>query len=158
MAIRFSRLIRSGMQDTYTRTVAEIYMNTKSTAETMVFMSHKTGDTKAQVEARYIVDKHHVHVYMAEWDDRVYGDSAVLPEHIMHAIRLSDGFLLNVIPEIGKSMWIGYEIGGAHAMRKSRAKIMLEPVGNLPSVVDALRPLENRGELDRWISRILVSK
>ena len=73
----------------------------------------------------------------------------------MRAIRLSDGFLLNVIPEIGDSMWIGYEIGGAHAMNKSRAKIMFRPVEKLPSVVDALRPIRNRGELDLWIRNVI---
>lgn len=158
MTIRFSRLIQPGKRDTHQKMEAESYLNTKSASETMVFLSHKTGDTKAVVEARYIADRYGVRVYMAEWDDRVHRESAGLPDYIMNAIRKSDGFLLNVIPEIGTSLWIGYEIGGAHAMRKSRARIMLEPVGNLPSVVNALRPLQNRGELDQWICRILIYK
>ena len=36
----------------------------------------------------------------------------------MRAIQNSNGFLVNVIAEIAVSMWIGYEIGGAHAMEK----------------------------------------
>ena len=70
----------------------------------MVFLSHKTGDAKALVEARYIAENHRVQVYMAEWDDQVYGDSAALPDHIMKAIRESNGFLVNVIAEIAASM------------------------------------------------------
>ena len=154
MAIMFNRLIRPGLGDTRERVLAESYLNLKSAADTMVFLSHKTGDAKAEVEARYIADKHRVQVYMAEWDDEVYGDSSALPDHIMKAIRQSDGFLVNVIAEIAVSMWIGYEIGGAHAMGKSRAKIMYGQVRRLPSVVGALRSLRNRGELDRWITSI----
>ena len=91
---------------------------------------------------------------MAEWDDEVYGDSTALPDHIMKAIRQSNGFLVNVIAEIAVSMWIGYEIGGAHAMGKSRAKIMYAQVPRLPSGVGALSSLRNRGELDRWVNSI----
>lgn len=80
-------------------------------------------------------------------------DSDNLPDHIMRAIRKSDGFLVNVVADIAVSMWIGYEIGGAHAMEKSRAKIMYRQVGRLPSVVGALETLRNRNELDRWITR-----
>lgn len=154
MAIMFNRLIRPGLGDTRERVLAESYLNLKSAADTMVFLSHKTGDAKAEVEARYIADKHRVQVYMAEWDDEVYGDSSALPDHIMKAIRQSDGFLVNVIAEIAVSMWIGYEIGGAHAMGKSRAKIMYAQVPRLPSVVGALSSLRNRGELDRWVNSI----
>ena len=154
MAIRFSGFIQPGEPDTLERMVAEIYLYKKTSAETMVFLSHKTGDMKAQYEARYIADKHHVEVYMAEWDNRVYGDSADLPDHIMNAIQRSEGFLLNVIREIGTSMWIGYEIGGAHAMGKLQAKIMYELVGRLPSVVDVLPSLRNRNELDSWVRSI----
>ena len=156
--MRFSRLIRPGMQDTYERTVAQRYLNTKSAAETMVFLSHKTGDTKAVIEAQYIVDKHRVQVYITEWDDKIFGDPVGLPDYIMSAIRKCDGFLLNVVPEIGNSLWIGYEIGGAHAMGKLQAKIMYESVARLPSVVNALLSLRNRGELDQWISGILINK
>ena len=88
---------------------------------------------------------------MTEWDDDVQGDSTELPDHIMTAIKKSDGFLVNVISEIAVSMWIGYEIGGAHAMEKSRAKIMYNEVRRLPSVVGALRSLRSRNELDLWI-------
>ena len=90
----------------------------------MIFLSHKIGDKQAEAEAKYIAEKHRVQVYMAEWDDNVQGDSIELPNNIMIAIRKSDGFLVNVVAEIAVSMWIGYETGGAHAMEKSRAKIM----------------------------------
>ena len=88
---------------------------------------------------------------MTEWDTTVAGDSAELPEYIMNAIRKSDGLLVNVIAAITRSMWIGYEIGGAHAMRKALAKIMYEEVSPLPSVVGALESLRSRPALDRWI-------
>ena len=116
-------------------------------------MSHKTGDNQAEVEARYIEQRHGVGVYMVEWDDHVNDDTNQLPNYIMNAIRESDGFLVNVIAQIVVSMWIGYEIGGAHAMRKSRAKIVYREVGRLPSVVGALESLRSRSDLDHWITR-----
>ena len=151
MAIRFNRLIRSGQTDTNNRFTAESAVIAKSASDMMVFMSHKTGDLEAEREARYISAEHRVQVYMTEWDDNVQGDSNELPDHIMTAIRKSNGFLVNVIAEIAVSMWIGYEIGGAHAMEKSRAKLMYNDVRSLPSVVGALRSLRSRNELDLWI-------
>lgn len=153
MAIRFNKLIRPDQPDIESRYVAEDVVRSKTAAadDTMVFMSHKTGDVQAEIEAEYIASKHGVKVYMAEWDDHVDGDSSQLPDYIMDAIRRSDGFLVHVIARIAVSMWIGYEIGGAHAMEKSRAKIMYEEVGRLPSVVDVLDSLRSRNALDRWI-------
>ena len=119
----------------------------------MVFMSHKTGDRQAEREAQYISLMHRVMVYMAEWDDHVQTDSDQLPDHIMTAIRKCDGFLVNVSAEIAVSMWIGYEIGGAHAMQKPRARIMHEWITDLPSVVNVLERLRDRYELDRWIRK-----
>ena len=110
----------------------------------MLFMSHKTGDKQAEEEAAYIVRKHGLKVYMTEWDDNVEGDSDQLPDYIMAAIRSSNAFLVNVSARISVSMWIGYEIGGAHALRKSSAKIMYFPISNLPSVVRALHSLRDR--------------
>lgn len=153
MAIRFNRLIRPEMPDISTRLDANLEVSFKSESDTMIFMSHKTRDSQAETEARYISDKHGVQVYMAEWDDDAQSDSNELPDHIMRAIRKSDGFLVNVTAEIAVSMWVGYEIGGAHAMEKSRAKIMYKKVHRLPSVVGALSALHNRDELDRWIRR-----
>lgn len=155
MAVTFNKFIRPNLTDIKQSTLVEGHLRSSSAADFMVFLSHKTGDDTAEIVARHIADEYHVEVYLAEWDDRIYGDSIGLPNHIMRAIRLSDGFLLNVIPEIGDSMWIGYEIGGAHAMNKSRAKIMFRPVEKLPSVVDALRPIRNRGELDLWIRNVI---
>lgn len=151
MAIRFNRLVRPHQAAIEDRFVAESVMLAKAASGTMVFMSHKTGDRQAVREADYIADKHNIKVYMAEWDDNVQRDSNQLPDHIMNAIRNSDGFLVNVIAEIAVSMWIGYEIGGAHAMRKSRAKIMYKEVRGLPSVVHALRSLHSREALDQWV-------
>ena len=114
-------------------------------------MSHKTGDWQAVSVAQYIAQRHRVEVYMAEWDDQVDTDSVELPDYIMKSIRESNGFLVNVTSAIADSMWIGYEIGGAHAMGKSRAKIMYESVYRLPSVVGALETLRGQNELDLWI-------
>ena len=152
MAITFNKLIRPYSEDIEQLFLVESHLRYKS--EIMMFLSHKTGDDTAETVAKYISEKHHIEVYMAEWDDRVSGDSAGLPDHIMNAIQRSEGFLLNVIREIGTSMWIGYEIGGAHALGKPRAKFMYEPVGKLPSVVGALESLRNRSDLDSWVRRI----
>ncbi len=151
MAIRFNRLIQSGRMYTDNILLAESAVKSKSVSDKMVFMSHKTGDSKAELIAKYISDNHRVQVYMTEWDDNVHGDSNELPDQIMTAIRESDAFLVNVIAEIAVSMWIGYEIGGAHAMGKSRAKFMFYEVSRLPSVVGALKTLRSLDELDIWI-------
>ena len=151
MSIRFNRLVKSDGTSVQTRSLAESSISRKSRYDRMVFMSHKTGDDSAEEEAKYIARKHGVAVYMAEWDDDVDGDTDDLPDHIMDAIRKSDGFLVNVVAAIRRSMWIGYEVGGAHAMGKNRAKIMYRYVTRLPSVVGVLRTLANRPALDRWI-------
>ena len=119
----------------------------------MVFMSHRTGDTDAECEARYIQRKLGLKVYMAEWDPHVHGDSNALPDYIMRAIDASQAFLVHVIDEIKVSMWIGYEIGGAHAKEKPRAKIMYCTVGRLPSVVDVLPTLPSRCRLVMWLQQ-----
>ncbi len=69
----------------------------------------------------------------------------------LHNLSWMIGFLVNLIEEITASMWVGYEIGRAHAMEKSRAKILYNEVCHLPSVVGALRPLRNRKELDQCV-------
>lgn len=155
MAIRFSKLIRPDRTDINNRFLAENAVIAKAASDKMVFMSHKTGDRQAEIEAKYISNKHQLQVYMAEWDDDAYGDSSELPNHIMMAIRKSDGFLVNVIAAIAVSMWVGYEIGGAHAMEKVRAKIMYKEVRRLPSVVGALETLRSRPEVDLWIRRYI---
>ena len=151
MAVRFSKLVRPWKDDIDNRYLAERIVIAKADNDKMVFLSHKTGDNRAENEAQHIARTHGVKVYMAEWDDNVQGDSEEVPEQIMKAIRKSDGFLVNVTAAIAISMWIGYEIGGAHAMRKSRAKIMYTQIFGLPSVVGALNSLRSRDELDRWI-------
>lgn len=151
MAVRFNKLVRPGESAVLRETTASYEMLLKKDSAKLVFLSHKTGDRQAEEEARYISTKHRVHVYMAEWDDDVDGDTTELPNIIMEAIESSDGFLVNVIPRIAISMWIGYEIGGAHAMQKVRAKTMYQQVNGLPSVVSALPTLRNRTQLDHWI-------
>ena len=157
MSIRFSGLIRPGQGIVRSRYAADIWVGIKDASTAMVFMSHKTGDKQAEMEAEYIAQAHGVQVYMAEWDDRIAGDSQELPDYIMNAIRESDGFLVSVIEEIRISMWIGYEIGGAHALQKSRARIMHNSVHSLPSVVAALESLWTRNALDLWIKRKVLS-
>ena len=66
----------------------------------------------------------------------------------MEAIQESEGFLVNVTDPIVISMWVGYEIGGAHALQKPRAKFMTSRVSKLPSVVSALRTLHDFAALD----------
>ena len=151
MPVIFNKLVRPGFAETRNMYSAENVVVAKTASDKMVFMSHKTGDLQAEREANYISEKHRLLVYMTEWDDDVQGDSSELPNQIMAAIRKSDGFLVNVIAEIAISMWIGYEIGGAHAMEKSRAKIMYRKIYRLPSVVGALASLISRDELDQWI-------
>ena len=151
MAVKFNRLVGHYRTDSRDQSDATRFVRTKSDSDTMIFMSHKTGDYRAAREAEYIAQRHGMKVYMAEWDDHVDHDSKDLPDYIMDAIRKSNGFLVNVIAEIVVSMWIGYEIGGAHAMRMSRAKIMYDPIRRLPSVVAALESLRDRPALDLWI-------
>ena len=158
MAIRFNRLLRPGLQDHVSRAQADSTLSSMAPAERLVFMSHATADRLAESEARYIVSKHNVAVYLAEWDDNVQGDSNQLPDYIMNAIRRSNGFLVNVSAAIGTSMWIGYEIGGAHAMGKSRARRMHDRIVSLPSVVTALKSLDNRTELDQWIRQYVTPR
>ena len=149
--VRFNRLVRpSGARVT---SLMEADRVMKASATTTLFLSHKTGDYAAGREADYIAETHDVEVYMAEWDPDVDGDSNELPEHIMDNIRQSDGFLVCISPLIATSMWVGYEIGGAHAFRKSRAKVTYNyPIpSDMPSVVESLRPLGSRRALDRWI-------
>ena len=123
-----------------------------------VFMSHKTDDRAAEREARYISSKHNVAVYMAEWDGGIQNpNSLALPAYIMQAIGASRGFLVHVILKIETSMWIGYEVGVAHALDTCRARITYNASQRLtlPAVVGALPSLDDRTALDGWISRIL---
>lgn len=152
MGIRFSRLVRSGYQsDIGDRFAADRAVRAKASTDRMVFMSHKTGDRQAASVAQHIALRHKVEVYMAEWDDEVDTDSIELPDYIMKTIRASNGFLVNVTSAITDSMWIGYEIGGAHALGTVRAKIMYTSVNRLPSVVGVLKTLRSQNELDSWI-------
>lgn len=92
---------------------------------------------------------------MAERDGTITKPrSLALPGYIMQAIGARRGRLVHVIARIVDSMRIGYEVGGAHALRKSRARIMYSagvPAPPLPAVVGALDPLPNQAALDSWI-------
>ncbi len=117
-----------------------------------VFISHKTDDSHAEGTAQYITRRHGVVTYLAEWDPSVNPNSPTLPDYIMTHIRTSHGFLVSVRPQIAISMWVGYEIGGAHAHRVPRAKLLFDIVHGMPTVVEALAPLRTRPELDAWIA------
>ena len=117
-----------------------------------VFISHKTNDPHAEELAQYITRRHHIVTYLAEWDPGVNPNSPTLPDYIMDHIRTSQGFLVSVRPQIAISMWVGYEIGGAHAHRVPRAKMVFDPVHAMPSVLEAIRALHTRSELDSWIT------
>ncbi|MDE0106919.1 MAG: hypothetical protein OXN96_03875 [Bryobacterales bacterium] len=118
-----------------------------------VFISHKTDDSQAEEVARYITTQHGIITYLAEWDPNVRHDSLALPDYIMREIQISDGFLVNVRPQIAISMWVGYEIGGAHAHEVPSAKMMFSHVTGMPSVVEALKSLKDYPDLDDWIRR-----
>ena len=150
MGIRFNRLVGGVFYATHSANFAYNALLSKPANTKMVFLSHKTGDSSAERVAEHIHRVHGVLVYMAEWDDHIDTDTSALPDYIMYQIRQSDGFLVNVISAISVSMWIGYEIGGAHALNKSRAKIMHTTVV-LPSVVAALDSLDSDPALDNWI-------
>ena len=152
MAIRFNKFFNPGRAAVLNRSSADSSVHAMDSGDRMVFMSHKSGDRQAEEHAQYIMQRHGVSVYMVEWDDHVDSDSTELPDYIMTAIRRSSAFLVNVTAAIAVSMWIGYEIGGAHAMGKSRAKIMFSLVPDLPSVVAALDSLRDRFALDQWIA------
>ena len=121
-------------------------------------MSHKTGDRDAGRLADHIFGRHGVYVYMAEWDDDITDHSAGnLPDHLMEKIKESDGFLVNVTSQIAVSMWVGYEIGGAHALDKPRAKYDHTSV-LLPSVVEALETLTSLLDLSGWIEKHILGR
>ncbi|MDE0373991.1 MAG: hypothetical protein OXI73_15810 [Rhodospirillales bacterium] len=116
-----------------------------------IFISHKTNDSHAEDLARYITRQHRIVTYLAEWDPTVNPNSITLPDYILTQIRTSRGFLVSVRPQIAISMWVGYEIGVAHAQSVPRAKIVFDHVTTMPTVVEALDALRSRPELDAWI-------
>ena len=150
MMLRFNKLVLHDRPNIEIEYSARDFFTTRP-SHPVIFMSHKTGDYRAEREAERISEEHKVGVYMAEWDENIDGDSKELPEYIMKAIRSCKGFLVHVVASIVDSMWIGYEIGGAHAMQMKRARIMAQKGSQLPSVVAALDPLDNTYEVDKWI-------
>ena len=155
MGIKFNLFLRFDGENIHRSQLAEDIVKTAEYQSIIqIFLSHKTGDPEAENIARYIQKKHRVNVYVAEWDDNVYGDSNHLPSYIMNIIKLTDGFLVNATRQVKDSMWIGYEVGGAHASEKIMAKTIFEYCPELPSVVSALRSLKNYEELDKWIENL----
>jgi len=151
MSVRFRRIV--GLTDGTELRYAQAPRSSYAAAtDTIVFLSHKTNDPTATKVATYINQVHHAIVYVAEWDDDVPHDQqGSLPRYLMDRIRECNGFLVNVNSTITMSMWIGYEIGGAHAFSKTRAKFMPTYVPRLPSVLDDLRRLSSYTALDSWI-------
>ena len=123
----------------------------------LVFMSHKTYDLDADRLARHIWSNLNAAVYMAEWDGRIQNpNSLALPPYIMKAIDASRGLLVHVIAKITTSMWIGYEVGVAHALGKPRASITYnarQPV-SLPAVIGALHSLGSQLDVDAWVKAL----
>ena len=158
MGVRFNMLVTSST-DHRQEFSANAELLRKSATDKMVFMSHKTSDYRAEQEAKRIAVTHRVIVYMAEWDDHINDTgSEQMPDYIMEKLRISDGFLVYVSTKILVSMWVGYEIGGAHVMGKHRARITPGPTVRLPSVVSALQSLKTDSAVDTWIrSNVLRS-
>lgn len=151
-AVRFNRAFYPDATGTVRVTAAfDESVRRQVSGRKKVFISHKTNDHKAEELAEYITRRHHVVTYLAEWDPGVNPDSPTLPDYIMKHIRTSHGFLVSVRPQIAISMWVGYEIGGAHAHGVSRAKMVFDQVPAMPSVLKAIQALRNRPELDSWI-------
>lgn len=149
------RYIHTGEADSAVRNVLGARGLALHSSIKMVFLSHKTGDSVADQVARHILNRHGMWVYMAEWDRAIQNHSPnALPEYIMRTINVSRALLVQVIPQISSSMWIGYEVGGAHAFNKPLAKTMFTPVSNLPAVVDALHSLVNWPALDAWLQHV----
>ena len=130
---------------------AHASFKSQATGRQQVFISHTTNDSQAEEVARHITSQHGIVTYLAEWDPNVRHDSPELPDYIMHEIQTSHGFLVNVRPQIAISMWVGYEIGGAHAHRVPSAKMTFSHVPGMPSVVEALKSLMGYQDLDDWI-------
>ena len=128
----------------------------RATGRKQVFISHKTHDSQAEEVARYITSQHGIITYLAEWDPNFRHDSLALPDYIMREIQVSHGFLVNARPQIAVSMWVGYEIGGAHAHEGPSAKMMFSQVSGMPSVVEALKSLKSYLDLDEWIRSHVV--
>ena len=152
--IRFNKAF---FPDASTRRARTAYLRTNDdlrasfTTDPILFISHRTGDRHAEVLAEEITSNHKVTTYLVEWDDTVQGDSVELPNYIMNVISKCKGFLVCVQQDIGYSMWVGYEIGGAYAYNVSRAKVNFVYARNLPSVLEILESLTSQSQLDNWI-------
>ena len=149
--VQFSNLVVDGIitqTKDYPITAGQQYVDSELKR---IFMSHKTGDTAAESEAKRITKTHRVIVYMAEWDPGVTPSSNKLPDYLLRHIHISHGFLVHVSRPISISMWVGYEIGGAHAFGVKRARVEKSSAGLLPTVLSALEKLSNNYEVDQWI-------
>lgn len=155
MGVRFSGFVssRTGTFTTFSSEAGAELRKSRDIGTKLVFLSHKTDDPTAKELAKTI-GVLGADVYLAEWDDNITDPgNESLPSTIMEHIHRSDGFLVNANETIRVSMWVGYEIGGAHALQKPRAKFMLHWV-KLPSVVAVLETLDSGSELFEWIQRL----
>ena len=152
MGIHFNTLIDGPTYETRSIVEARDSIRGKTTSTKMIFLSHKTEDSAtAEALGQYIYNTYSVWVYLTKWDDNVESDDVALPDYIMYQIRACNGLLVSVTTRISVSMWVGYEIGGAHAMQKNLARYMHYNLPTLPSVVAALRPIESYSDLGNWI-------
>lgn len=153
MGVRFHRLV--GVANEYELRHAQLSRSSYyPSIGKLVFLSHKTNDPTADALAELISRNYGATVYMAEWDDDMPDSQGTLPSYLMEKIRECDGFLVNVSSKIAVSMWIGYEIGGAHALSKSRAKYFPTHIPHLPSVLDDLRKLSDPTTLEHWVTSL----
>ena len=154
MGVEFNRFV-GGDLSTTSFSVADSRILRKSSTTKMIFMSHKTGDSQAEALADHIYEKYGVFVYMVEWDDDAEDrGTETFPNNLMAKIYESDGFLVSVTSQIAVSMWVGYEIGGAHALDKPRAKYDKTTI-IFPSVVETLKRLKSESDLRAWINRYI---
>ena len=152
MGIHFNMLIGGPTHETRSISEAGDSIRGKTTSTKTIFLSHKTEDSaNAEALGEFIYNTYRVWVYLTKWDDNVESDGVELPNYIMYQIRACNGLLVSVTTRISVSMWVGYEIGGAHAMQKNLARYMHDDLPTLPSVVAALPPLESYSDLGNWI-------
>lgn len=152
MGIHFNRLVNGPTYQTRSIVEASDSIRGKATSTKVIFLSHKTEDSaNAEALGEYIYNTYGAWAYLTKWDDNVESDDVALPDYIMYRIRACNGLLVSVTTRISVSMWVGYEIGGAHAMQKNLARYMHYNLPILPSVVAALPSIESYADLGNWI-------
>ena len=124
----------------------------EDTTSKKLFLSHKTGDSEAELLANQLARMFRIVIYLAEWDPNVTHDSPSLPGYIKRQIKTSNAFLVCANPQVAISMWVGYEIGIADASSLPCARVTKTFIDRkLPSVVRALRRLSTDSEIADWV-------